>query len=247
MANQRTSPWNDLLDARLRMLWDAGHSTAEIGAMMGVTKNSVIGRAHRLHLTKRASPIVSATPREWTRAEDETVRVLLRGRYSVRWIARKLGVSDHVLRLRINELDLAQRRQVRETARAATESPVRARGAASRGHSHPQGPAAAPSIPAKAGDPSRPAAERTTPSGETGRASVDVSSLTLTPPVALPAPAGTFCRGPCRWPLWGDRERPTQRFCDQPRTRGAYCEAHAKRGYTMTVTEAGPAPVARWA
>ena len=51
------SPWTDERDAQLRALWDAGKTTLEIGRRMGITKGSVIGRAHRLRLTPRPSPI----------------------------------------------------------------------------------------------------------------------------------------------------------------------------------------------
>ena len=49
--------WNDETIARLRILWDEGHSTAEIGRRMGVTKNAIVGKAHRLELPARPSPI----------------------------------------------------------------------------------------------------------------------------------------------------------------------------------------------
>lgn len=42
---------------RLRALWAEGHSTAEIGRRMGVSKNAVVGKAHRLQLPARPSPI----------------------------------------------------------------------------------------------------------------------------------------------------------------------------------------------
>jgi GcrA cell cycle regulator len=42
---------------QLRSLWDEGHSTAEIGRRMGVSKNAVVGKAHRLNLPARPSPI----------------------------------------------------------------------------------------------------------------------------------------------------------------------------------------------
>ncbi|MDH5489525.1 MAG: GcrA family cell cycle regulator [Rhodospirillaceae bacterium] len=46
-------------------LWDEGHPTSEIGRRLGVTKNSVVGKVHRLGLKKRQSPIrqASSTPR----------------------------------------------------------------------------------------------------------------------------------------------------------------------------------------
>ncbi|MFB9971162.1 GcrA family cell cycle regulator [Pseudoroseomonas cervicalis] len=41
----------------LRALWAEGHSTAEIGRRMGISKNAVVGKAHRLNLPARPSPI----------------------------------------------------------------------------------------------------------------------------------------------------------------------------------------------
>src|SRR5215203_5514117 len=49
--------WTATAIALLRALWGEGHSTAEIGRRMGVTKNAIVGKAHRLDLPARASPI----------------------------------------------------------------------------------------------------------------------------------------------------------------------------------------------
>jgi GcrA cell cycle regulator len=49
--------WADEIITRLRELWDEGHSTAEIGRRLGVSKNAVVGKAHRLDLPARPSPI----------------------------------------------------------------------------------------------------------------------------------------------------------------------------------------------
>ena len=49
--------WNNEAIARLRTLWAEGHSTAEIGRRLGVSKNAVVGKAHRLSLPPRPSPI----------------------------------------------------------------------------------------------------------------------------------------------------------------------------------------------
>ncbi len=49
--------WNEETILRLRGLWDDGHSTAEIGRRLGVSKNAVVGKAHRLGLPARPSPI----------------------------------------------------------------------------------------------------------------------------------------------------------------------------------------------
>lgn len=49
--------WNDETIAQLRDLWNEGLSTAEIGRRMSVSKNAVVGKAHRLNLSPRPSPI----------------------------------------------------------------------------------------------------------------------------------------------------------------------------------------------
>jgi GcrA cell cycle regulator len=49
--------WNEDAISKLRALWAEGLSTAEIGRRMGVSKNAVVGKAHRLNLPSRPSPI----------------------------------------------------------------------------------------------------------------------------------------------------------------------------------------------
>ncbi len=49
--------WSEETILLLRQLWTQGHSTAEIGRRLGVTKNAIVGKAHRLDLTARPSPI----------------------------------------------------------------------------------------------------------------------------------------------------------------------------------------------
>jgi len=56
--DHRPPTWPPEDDARLTELWASGLSTAAIGIAMGRTKNSIVGRAHRLKLPGRASPIV---------------------------------------------------------------------------------------------------------------------------------------------------------------------------------------------
>ena len=49
--------WTEETIVRLRELWTEGHSTAEIGRRLGVSKNAIVGKAHRLDLAARPSPI----------------------------------------------------------------------------------------------------------------------------------------------------------------------------------------------
>ncbi len=54
----------DRIDA-LAKLWADGLSTAEIGRRLGITKNSVVGKAHRLALSPRPSPVkLTGRPRQ---------------------------------------------------------------------------------------------------------------------------------------------------------------------------------------
>lgn len=49
-------------DDALRQLWAEGLSGAEIGRRLGISKNAVTGRVHRLGLPARPSPLVPAKP-----------------------------------------------------------------------------------------------------------------------------------------------------------------------------------------
>jgi GcrA cell cycle regulator len=51
------SVWTQERIESLGALWSEGHSTAEIGRRLGVSKNAVVGKAHRLSLTARPSPV----------------------------------------------------------------------------------------------------------------------------------------------------------------------------------------------
>ena len=70
--------WTDEIIAKLTSLWSEGLSTAEIGRRLNISKNAVVGKAHRLNLPPRPSPIrrqegVPAAPRavrhNWTKEE----------------------------------------------------------------------------------------------------------------------------------------------------------------------------------
>jgi len=49
--------WDPDDDARLTLLWAEGMSTVQIGLRIGRTKSAVIGRARRLNLVPRPSPL----------------------------------------------------------------------------------------------------------------------------------------------------------------------------------------------
>jgi len=70
--------WTPERISDLEKLWAEGHSTAEIGRRMGVSKNAVVGKAHRLGLPSRQSPIDAkrrAPRKPATRAKPAARRV----------------------------------------------------------------------------------------------------------------------------------------------------------------------------
>lgn len=49
--------WTEERIAELQRLWKEGFTTGEIGKKLSVSKNAVVGKAHRLSLNSRPSPI----------------------------------------------------------------------------------------------------------------------------------------------------------------------------------------------
>ena len=67
--------WTDEIIAKLRMMWVNGLSTAEIGRRLNTSKHAVIGKAHRLNLPARPSPIKiggkwSETRKQYTKQRE---------------------------------------------------------------------------------------------------------------------------------------------------------------------------------
>jgi len=50
-------PWTEDKVIQLRELWDQGLPTSQIGKILDFTKNAVVGKAHRIGLERRPSPI----------------------------------------------------------------------------------------------------------------------------------------------------------------------------------------------
>ena len=58
--------WTDEAVEELRKMWDRGMTTGQIAKALNVTKNSIIGKVHRLCLTARPSPIKKLPEKENT-------------------------------------------------------------------------------------------------------------------------------------------------------------------------------------
>lgn len=57
LANAIRPVWGERNEARLRELWNGGVKTVLISKQMGRSKSSIVGKAHRMHLESRVSPI----------------------------------------------------------------------------------------------------------------------------------------------------------------------------------------------
>lgn len=68
------SGWTEDRIDELKRRWDAGESCSEIGRAIGVTRNAVIGKVHRLKLKARGST-VSMEQREQRRLIHDAARV----------------------------------------------------------------------------------------------------------------------------------------------------------------------------
>src|SRR5579864_8898805 len=80
--------WTPDRVAELRRLWAEGLAIGEIARRLGITKNAVVGKAHRIGCAARPSPLKSPP---WPR-----VALPVAGREGCRWIEG----DDHLERLR---------------------------------------------------------------------------------------------------------------------------------------------------
>ena len=87
MKNKNT--WDNLKLKKLEDLWKQGLPISKIGEILGVSRNSVAGKAHRMGLPKRTSPISSAKKENLsgeknnqTSDQDIPLKIKLRG---VQW------------------------------------------------------------------------------------------------------------------------------------------------------------------
>ncbi|MBQ4472179.1 MAG: global cell cycle regulator GcrA-like protein [Alphaproteobacteria bacterium] len=67
--------WTDDKIKQLKKMWDKGATTAEIAKKLGLSKNSVIGKVHRLNLEQRPSPIKKTTAVKKVKAVKKVERI----------------------------------------------------------------------------------------------------------------------------------------------------------------------------
>lgn len=219
--------WNEETIVRLRGLWAEGHSTAEIGRRLGVTKNAVVGKAHRLDLPARPSPIrrdgvPGAQPRRAAprRVAGPTLPPLSSSSHSPAGMAStasagsEIGRNPGLASVMAPRLEVSRPEVSRpEVSRAEISRPELVR------------PAPAPLDPErvapKAVEPLRPVVEAPRP-----------VSYAITPPARVAAPPRPYARSlTCCWPI-GEPGTKTFGFCDDGAVAGKpYCATHAAIAY----------------
>ena len=230
-----SSPWNDERDAELTIDWDAGFTTAEIGRRMGISKNSVIGRAHRLRLPSRGSPINLAASESWTAEDDATLRTIYGGFLTVAQIGARMGRSTPAISYRAKFLGLVAGRRAKQT-RPRASSP--ARPLAGRDAFFP--------------GQSRPAIPSGVTSSAVERRGFSLPVENLPGAVAETPPRRVFLGTQCKFPLHGDDRPVVPRFCAEPVRDNAkgcaspYCAAHYAECYVTPGKYPTNPPPATW-
>ncbi|WRH87295.1 GcrA family cell cycle regulator [Nguyenibacter sp. L1] len=226
--------WTEETIARLRELWQQGLSTAEIGRQLAVTKNAVVGKAHRLGLQSRPSPIRRpAAPARATESRGmESKPVAAAAPASA--AAPTANVTplhgDAPKVAPIAAAPIATVPVVAETVSAEVRpvpGQIAASAAVAPGGPTPDAPAVAPAAaPAVAPVPAVAARQG---ASEAGPAETRVEARPPLRAVGTPAPRRSGLT--CCWPL-GDPGTPGFHFCGATPVPGKpYCAEHAQLAY----------------
>lgn len=239
------SSWQSRDDDELRQLWGSGASSNEIGRRMRRTKNSIIGRARRLGLDARPSPIAAPIDP----AVLAKVKAMLQSGQSPRHVASVTDVKHDTVATIRRRMDLPKLAPQRTMARIVPRKPLVVR----KPTTTPEDEARIRDLGAQ-GLSYRKIALRTGFTDDIVRRVLRVrpdlppvssvirlqapSRPVITAPAPRPAQAAIPHSGSCQWPMWGDRERPRFRadggpdVCGAARCRGSYCGVHGRVAYT---------------
>lgn len=211
--------WTDEIISRLQTLWQEGLSTAEIGRQLNITKNAVVGKAHRLGLPPRPSPIrTPAKPRKDTKADvpkAETVE-------ASPVVEAVSAVQEPVMPAENSAapVSVPEARKATVAEKAAEVTPVAETVAPKAINAKPEKPKA---------DTVKAAPQDAPRSAEPRKVAPEVTLRPLLRPLAAdPSPR----RGPsCCWPI-GDPGMPGFHFCGAHPVPGKpYCAEHCAVAY----------------
>ncbi|GAB5470248.1 MAG: GcrA family cell cycle regulator [Rhodospirillales bacterium] len=210
-----TATWNEERIIQLRQLWEQGLSASSIGRVLGVTKNAVVGKAHRLKLSSRPSPI-----RKGSKPPVRRATVLARPTLPSEPMVSLSSDSDAASALAKTKIVPSARQSATKPAAASSASRF------------------APAPGATLNSPATP--DRATPVKEP-----PLAARAPTPGGLVSRPTGASRRNAlssgrttaCVWPI-GDPGDPDFHFCEAESLPGkSYCAEHCAKAY---VTKSRP-------
>jgi GcrA cell cycle regulator len=239
--------WDEETIRHLKDFWAQGLSTAEIGRRISVSKNAVVGKAHRLELDARPSPIRREAPKPLPerslgcpRMAGPTLPPLpsasvppmaLISDGQADFATPPLRFGQHSVEQRFDNASYGAETPAGGSQPAHTPTGQRSVGGNQAGH-------------ALAGQRSVGDSQATRmPTGEGGpmRAALTIGPRpVVAPPLTMPAPRPVMPSSPilarrpapsCCWPI-GEPGTKTFRFCEDTSMPGKpYCDEHAKLAY----------------
>lgn len=96
--------WTDEMVEDLKKMWIEGLTTGEIGKRLGVSKNSIVGKVHRLDLTSRPSPIKKKEETSETPAKEVAPVKSSKETTSIKTPSKKVEEEVHTERTRAEQL-----------------------------------------------------------------------------------------------------------------------------------------------
>ncbi len=208
--NGTDSLWTDAMIAELKRRWMVGEHADDIAEAIGVGRNALNGKVHRLGLPlrrrvrKRGSDAPPDRRFTWSDAMKMRLKELFDAGVTCAEMGARLRVSKNAVTNQMHRMGLARPSPIiRDPNRVAQRKP-------------PQrviGPTLPPMASVDAGTG--------TPQTHTISSAADVD--------AAPTPALTQSPRQCMFPLWPHNARPTHVYCAEQRTHGSYCYAHFRR------------------
>lgn len=209
--------WTEERIALLKKLWAEGYSASRIGKELGVSKNAVVGKAHRIKLPPRPSPIKRQPTK---RAKGKSTPPQPEA------VTQEAPASSSVAGNKTAQAN--QKPVVAKTAKAPTRHKVPVIKPVAKTVKTPKAgsvKAAVKTSDVKNGAEKKSAAIK----AEEGQDAIEAADFRLFSGVtATPRKS----RGPkCLWPI-GDPDDPDFHFCEAPSVHGKpYCAEHCARAY----------------
>lgn len=106
--------WTEQMVEDLRTMWKQGLTTAEIGKRLNVTKNSIVGKVHRLGLSGRPSPI--------KKKNEENAAEEIQAAENVQVVSSKNTAESPQLKKETVKIDKAQMPEVKPVMTSSVKS-----------------------------------------------------------------------------------------------------------------------------